>query len=440
MKSHVWRGLILVTALLSAPFSRPAYPASPALPAISPAQVPFEQVVGELSSGDRLTRLRAVQLLRDAAYPEGAVPLAALVTDADDAVQFEAIAAELNIFLAQPIATRRRVALIVEKRNLIAAEATFSKGPLALGPKPVPAEVLEALRKAARDSNPRVAVEALYAFGTLAGEPSGSRRRELLGSIGADLASMVGAASPEFRYAAVRVIGRIYERQMGDGDGDETIGDAMVTVLNDKNRTIRGAAMLALGAMRYERALSALVDQFQYFRRGEMAEAALSSIARIGHPAAIPVLAGQLTSKSTALKTIAIEGLARLGDRSRVAGIQAALKGESDESVVLAGSFSAIALSGGTLDPVVEALRRPRLAAQARQYLIDLAPGRAGSFTRHSLDPDVAIRSGIADVLGLAGDVAALPILEPMRHDHEPQVALAAERAIARLVSLKSGV
>jgi HEAT repeat protein len=234
------------------------------------------------------------------------------------------------------------------------------------------------------------------------------------------------------------VIGRVYERQPGDGDVDETIGDAMVTVLNDNNRTVRRAAMHALGAMRYERALSALVEQFQFFRRGEMAEAALSAIERIGHQAAIPVLAGQLTSKSAALKTIAVSGLSRLGDRSRMAGIQAALKGESDESLVLAGSYSVIALSGSTLDPIVEALRKPRLAAQARQYLVDIAPGRILSFTRHALDPDVRIRSGIADVLGLAGDVAALPVLEPMRRDPEPHVAQAAERAIARLTSLKS--
>ena len=45
-------------------------------------------------------RLRTVRMLKDAAFPEAAVPLARLVTDPEDAVQLEAIAAELNIFLA----------------------------------------------------------------------------------------------------------------------------------------------------------------------------------------------------------------------------------------------------------------------------------------------------------------------------------------------------
>ena len=59
----------------------------------------------------------------------------------------------------------------------VAAEAAFSNGVLAIGPRPVPSELLTALRTAAHDTNPRVAIEALYAFGTLAVEPAGSRRR-----------------------------------------------------------------------------------------------------------------------------------------------------------------------------------------------------------------------------------------------------------------------
>ena len=60
------------------------------------AQVPYEQASRDLSSADASLRLRAVQMLKDAAYPEAAVPLAALVNDPRDEVQLEAIAAELN--------------------------------------------------------------------------------------------------------------------------------------------------------------------------------------------------------------------------------------------------------------------------------------------------------------------------------------------------------
>ena len=40
------------------------------------AQVTFEKAMTDLASPDAATRLRTVQMLRDAAYPESAIPLA----------------------------------------------------------------------------------------------------------------------------------------------------------------------------------------------------------------------------------------------------------------------------------------------------------------------------------------------------------------------------
>jgi HEAT repeat protein len=410
---------------------------SPALPVRSAAQVSFEQAVLELGSPEKAVRFHAARLLRDAAYLEAAVPLARLLADADDEVQLEAVAAELNIFLVEQVVTRKHVGLVIEVRSRIAADAAFSKGPLAIGAQAVPKEVLTALRRAARDENPRVAIEALYGFGTLAVEPGGARRRALLAEIGPDLASMIGAANLAYRYAAIRVIGRVYERRPGDEPVDPVVGDAMVTALNDNDRGIRTAAMQALGGMRYERAMAALTEQFRYFGRGEIAEAALDAIARIAHPASALVLVPQIASKNDAFKAIAIEGVARIGDRSRRGNIESALGGEGDDRVLLAGTFAAVLLADAPLDPLAEALRRPKLADRAKQYLIEVAPGRSAAFSRYAQDPDVQIRTGVADVLGLAGDTAALPIVEAMLRDRDPHVALAAERAVARLNALR---
>jgi HEAT repeat protein len=401
------------------------------------AQVPFEQVTADLSSADPVVRLRAARLLEEAAYPEAAVPLARLVTDPVDAVRFEAIAAELNIFLAEKIVPRRRVGLVIEVRNRVAADALFSQGPLAIGPRPVPDEVLTALAAAARDTNPRLAIEAVYAFGTLAVEPGGTRRRELLRKMGPNLASMVGVANPAFRYAAIRVIGRVFEKRTHDEPVDEMVGDAIVATLNDKDHNIRGAAMQALGAMWYERAVSALTEQFRFFGRGPLAEEALDAIARIAHASSVDVLVPQLASKNPAMKAIAIEGLARIGDRSRLASIESALVGEANDGVMLAGTFASVLLSGSAIDPLSEALGRPKLADQAHHLLVEVAPGRTAAFKRYAQDPDVQIRAAVADILGLAGDVAALPIVEAMVRDRDPQVAFAAQRAVARLQAIR---
>src|SRR5205807_2662989 len=105
--------------------------------------------------------------------------------------------------------------------------AAFAVGPLALGPHPVPLEVLAALCQAARDDNPHVALEALYAFGALAVEPAGHRRRDVLRTSAPELAAMLGVQDAAFRATAVRVIGRLFERRPQDAPVDEALGDAL---------------------------------------------------------------------------------------------------------------------------------------------------------------------------------------------------------------------
>src|SRR5229473_1023396 len=139
-------------AILCAP-TPVAWSVPDTLPPHAGGQTTFEQTARDLASLDPGVRLRAVRLLKEAAYPEAAVPLAKLVTDPEDDVQLEAIAAELNIFLAEKIVPHKRVGFVVEVRNKIAADVAFSNGPGMLGTRPVPPEVLTALRAAVRDDN-----------------------------------------------------------------------------------------------------------------------------------------------------------------------------------------------------------------------------------------------------------------------------------------------
>jgi HEAT repeat protein len=295
--------------------------------------------------------------------------------------------------------------------------------------------VLTALRTAARDDKPRVALEALYAFGVLAAEPGGSARRELLRASGPELAALIGVPDPARRYAAVRVIGRVFAKRAQDDPIEETVGDAVITALNDSDRTVKSAAMHALGTLRYGRAVQALTDLFQYFGKGELADAALDAIAHIANPASAPLFTAQLTAKNPAFRGIAVEGLARLGDVSQLAPIQTALAGERSDSMALTGAFASAMLSGAPPGPIAEALTKPKLRDQARQYLVELAPGRSSMFSQQLQDPDARIRMDVLDALALSGDVAALPLVERAITDRDPQVAKAAERAVARLRS-----
>ena len=408
----------------------PGLPGPPGHTALA-AQVPFDQAARDLSNTDPAVRLRTVQALAEAAYSESAVPLARLVTDPQDAVQLAAIAAELNIFIAERIVPKKRIGLVVEVRNQILAEPLFSAGPSKIGPRHVPMEVLTALRAAARDDNRRVGLEALYAFGTLADEPSGEQRRDVLRTSGPDVAALIGASDPALRFAAVRVMGRLFARRAGDAAVDSTVGDALISALNDNDRAIKIAAMRALGAMRYDRAVESLTKLFEYYGKGDNAEAALDALAHIAHPASIPLFAAQLAGKTPALRALAIDGLAREGDQAALDQIKAVADTDRDDAVSLAGAFAAALLGNGSLDRLVHAAAKPR--PQARQYLAELAPGRAQLFAQHALDPDERVRLAVVDALGVSGDAEALKIVEPLLQDRDARVVRAAELAAARL-------
>src|SRR5258706_8223368 len=275
---------------------------------VAQAQPSFQEAIRELSNPDARVRLRAVRALKPTATLEAAVPLSKAITDADNQVQLEAIAAELNIFLAEKVVPRKRVGLVVEVRNSISAEAAFAEGSFALNTAPVPVEVISALRIAARDENARVAVEALYAFGAIGAELSGSARRDLLRSSAPELAGMIGLPDPALKAAAIRVIGRLFVWQRDEAPVDRGVGDALVAALNEKNGTIRDAAMDALSGMRYERSVQALTDIALYYGRQETGVSALAALSRIGHPSSTPLFLQQLTSGTTTMKIIAAEG------------------------------------------------------------------------------------------------------------------------------------
>lgn len=420
-------GLFLaVPTLLTLPTAR-------VLHAQQPPVVTFEAMVADLGNDNPDVRLRAVLALKQAAYAESAVPLTRSLADSDDRVQVEAIAAELNIWLGQKIEPRKRVGGVVEVRNRIDARQIFQQGPNALDPRPVPLQVLDALRTAGHDDNPRVSLEALYAFGALADNVYGSDRGRLLTASSAELAAALGVPQGDLREAAMLVIERLYGWRMGDAAVDSAIGDAVVTALNDKSFTVRMSAMRTLGAMRYDRAVQSLTDTFQHYQRGPNAATALAALARIAHPSSLQLFVAALEGRDSLLKLPAIEGLARSGATTYASAIATALLTERNQDVLLAGHFANVLLSNGSLNELVEGLARSRLHDRALGYLLDVASGRSRSFGPHLPDPQPAVRADLALVVGLSGDGDAASLLQPLVQDPDPVVARAAQRAVNRL-------
>jgi HEAT repeat protein len=397
--------------------------------------VTFERTVEDLRSDDPAMRLKAVRALELAGYEEAAVPLAALVSDPQGTIRLEAIRAELNLFLVGKVVPRRRIGVIVEMRSSVSAESAFAAGDDALEAADVPSEVLTALRAAMHDQNGQVALEALDAFGTLAATANRTARADVLQSAAPDLAGMLGVDSAEMRRGALRVIGRLFEWRQGDPPPDQALGDGLVASLNERQTGLRIAAMDALGAMRYDRAVEALTDLFTRYERGPEAASALRALARIAHPSTEPMFVASLTSRDSAVKAAAVEGVARLGDEATLTAVSSAVASDHADAVALAGEFAKVRLANGPIDLLVEALGRSRTRDTALRYLAETGQSHASAIAAYAESRDPGIRAAIADVLGRSGeaDPQTTALLQRLEQDAEPAVARAAVRALGRL-------
>ena len=400
------------------------------------AQVPFEQAVAELASPEPDDRLRAATLLKDAAYPEAAIPLAKAVVDPEDAVQFEAIAAELNIFLAdkdrpeEAGRPRGRGSHEDRRRSGLLGRAAGARRDAGAARSPDRAANGDARQQAeSRRSRPCTRSARSRPSPRAPRAASCGRRRR------PSLPRWWAPRMRRFAPAGVRVIGRVYStRTRRTTRRDTSVGDAVITALNDQNQLIKLAAMDTLGAMRYGRAVDALTQLFRVLQAGR---ARRGGARRAGANRRIR-RASRSSRRSSprsrpAMKAIAIEGLARSGDASQMEAIEAALKGEHDDRVIFAGTFASAML----VERVHRADRRcapaPE-AARARQAVPDRArAGPRDRLGRYAQDPDPGVRADIADILGFSGDAAAQPIVESLIKDEDKQVALAAERAALRL-------
>ncbi len=366
-------------------------------------QYTFEEVASGLKHKDPNTRLRAIQILTEADYPEAAAPIGNALGDADDRVQLAALAAERSLFTLRPISRRTKVGFIIERRTTASGDMA-AEGQLGLKPRRVPPHILGGLVLALSDSNVRVRAEAV------------------------DLAALLVPAACPVRLRANDKAGAV------EG-GCAQVGNALVENINSRQAPLRRAAMQALGRLRYANAVQALLDQLSYYEKGPDAYAAVEGLAGIGHVASISTFEQLLSSSNAGLRRLAVEGLARAGHREALPTLQQMEQNERSPEVLLSLRYASLALGlpGGSVSGLLSAARDTPLKLLAVQYLLDLAPSMSSTLAPFLRDGDAATRRVVADVLGFSGDAAVVGALTDAAKDSDPDVALAAERALERL-------
>lgn len=361
-------------------------------------QYTFEEVASGLKHKDAATRLRAIQILKDADYAEAAGPIAAALEDADDRVQLAAIDAERSLFTARPVPRRKKIGFVVEVRTIAGGDAAAT-GQLALKPRAIPSQLLTGLGVALRDRNPRVRAEAI------------------------NLAALLGAVACAPDTA---------EAQRGSC---ADMGNALVENINSREPPLRRAAMQALGQMRYANGVQALSDQLSYRQKGLDALAALEGLAAIGHPTSVSIFETFLTSSNADMRRFAVEGLARAGNKEVLPMLQQMGQTERSNGVLLALHYANLKLGTGdtSLQQLVAALANASQRPLALGYLLDLSLSMAPALSESLKDQSADVRRLIADVLGFSRNTNILPALEAATKDSDPDVAAAAQQAIERL-------
>jgi len=405
------------------------------------AQHTLAEVAAGLRAADVSTRLRAIEILREAGRPDAAGPLAVAINDADDRVKLAAIDAERSFFVARPVAPRKKVGGVFEVRET----ATMTPESLAVEklsrqPLSVPVPVLTELTRAMRATTDRVRVEAIEAFGRLAPLGGPTAEDAVHAGVAWSIELMKNGHDDE-QVAAAGAIARALDAcgamvRSGDGSVSQCAeaGNVLVAAMNGTNEQIRRTSMIAVGELRYPDAVEALTERFNVFKTGTDARIALTGLAIIGHESSVDTLRRQATNRDPEIRRLAVEGIAQARAKSEWSHIATLGQTERTASVLLAMQYASVKLGvTSRIDQLTSALRQTQLRPYALRYLLDLAPTIVPGLTAalRSNDPDT--RTYMAAVLGYSGNREALPALEAATKDRDPEAARSAQRAIDRL-------
>jgi len=397
-------------------------------------QLSFDEAIARLRLPDAAARLQALGLLEESGYPEAGAPIAALLSDPDPQVQRAALYAELGIFFGTRIETRRKVALVVEVRDVRPAERMFDTPWASLPLAPVPDEVVTAVLGPARHPDPAFRLEAIYALGLLA-QLDGRPPTPAYEALAEGLAERLGDPSPETRVAVARAAGRVFRRCPASCDvpGLTRLGDALVHSLNDPDRRVRMAALSGLGDLRWERAVAALTDGYEYFGGRGDALAYLATLARIAHTTSAPLFERALAHRDPSFRLVGAEGLARMGGEPAKKAASA-VGADRSAAVRVASAFaSARAGEAAGVQRLIEAVGEVATRLQAQEYLVDLGPGAAGPAASALASGPPEKRIALIEVVSAIGGSAQLAAVEALQRDANVTVAASAERAVTRI-------
>jgi len=397
----------------------------------------FEDLVANLKSPNASTRRDAAAELGRSRRREAVTPLAALVRDPDAKVRLEAVrglrelrdlsavpAIVTSLSDGEPQIREEAIGSLVELyagrdrgnpvgRFLELFSDEFDRSSVAPHGS-VDATVIQALAGKLADEDKDIRQEAAFALGILNGTDALPA-----------LANSLRDPESSVRGAAATAIGKI---------GTAENGRALVPLLSDDSTSVRNRVLQAIGVLHVREAGPALRQLYEANRRKEGGARILAALSRIGDPAQADLFQELVQDPDPERKRLAIEGLGRISDGSRLPAFKKDYQREKNEELRLAYSFALTLLGDRAfLDTIVLSLPSRTLGTRSRSYLQEMGPAILPELYPYLNDPEAEIRATLCDIIAAFGDPEAIPRLTPLINDPSQTVADKANRAVERL-------
>ena len=228
---------------------------------------------------------------------------------------------------------------------------------------------------------------------------------------------------------------------------DPSAGPAVSPVTRDLDERVQLTALQTVGVLRNPTSAPDIRNSLQTAKNVKVRRAALLALASLGLHEDRPTFLQYLNDPDTDLKVAALEGLGRVREPDDFPALQAAYnEPDANWEIHLAAAFALVSegkvntAEFSPLSYLLESLGNKGRAETGGAYLAELAhrddveAGLLSEVKHTSRDQKLAL----CPVLGQSQSDKAAPVLMDLTHDIDPDVALAASRALKTIQARRS--
>ena len=282
--------------------------------------------------------------------------------------------------------------------------------------------VIDALRGRLEDSDDGIRVKAARALGILKGREA----------VPVMLETLRRDRSNPVRFEIIRSLRKI---------GDRSVAKDLMNYLAYGESRVRNEAVFTLGRFRHVDAVSELTSLYEKeaklpAKKMDRAyrEFLLDALAFIAAPVSKDLFVKERMNPHDNLRLHAVEGLARIGAPELVTEISRDRLAEKDPRIRTAQAFALYRMGRKEyLDELVDSLAKRRSHSEAKQYIVELKADELPDLYAQAKKNDVDIRESLAEIFGLIGDSAAIPVLQELNKDRRGQISALANQALRRI-------